>query len=366
MNTEYRFVQAVDTLSFRGNKLFGDSGTHGESSFPPNPSVLSGAFRSLIFVQNNDDLEAIPEDFSITEIYPAQENTQGEVEALLPIPADIWVTNKGAQILRLQPQEVDPHIQHSQHQNLPMMPILRQSKQTKPENGWLLNQQGISAYLQGEELTRMHLTHQNELWSTEPRIGIGLNNTSRTADDGKLFTVEHAVPRQTEHNNTVGLIVGISGSNTTLPHDGFIRLGGDGRAASFIKTSAPTVPRIPQGSSFKIVLLTPGLFEKGWLPTGVTEKDREFWLNLQGIKARLVCASVSRAEIISGWDMEKWQPKMAEQGAPAGCVYWFDQFEGDSSLLENLANTGLWPENLDISTKTRKTEGYNRLLISAW
>ena len=369
MSIEYRFVQAVDTVSIRGNKLFGDAGSHGESNFPPRPSVLSGAFRSVLWANNGGDTQAILQSpFSITGIFPARQDQQGKVEIFLPLPADLLVGDEGKTVRKLVPQELDNSILHSQISRLPMIPILKQSKQAKPESGWLLNQTGITAYLQGEKLSHNHLTKQADLWVKESRIGIGLNHDSRTADDGKLFTVEHTVLTQTETTkSTAGLLVGISGCGETLPQEGFIRLGGDGRTAQFSTPVAAPAPHMLKADKFKLVLLTPGLFTAGWLPDGVVEENGKYWLKLDGFKARLACAAVSRAEVVSGWDLMKWEPKAAERVAPAGSVYWFDQAEGDHAALDKLVTQGLWADALDNdANKSRWAEGYNRVLLAAW
>ena len=46
MTIQYRFIQPLDILNFRGNKSFGDAGEHGESQMPPRPSIFAGALRS--------------------------------------------------------------------------------------------------------------------------------------------------------------------------------------------------------------------------------------------------------------------------------------------------------------------------------
>lgn len=41
--TAYRFLEPLDVLFLRGNKLFGDPGSYGASLVPPWPSVAAGA-----------------------------------------------------------------------------------------------------------------------------------------------------------------------------------------------------------------------------------------------------------------------------------------------------------------------------------
>ena len=52
------FIEPVDVLFLRGNKLFGDPGSFGESLVPPWPSVVAGAVRSALLAARGYDLAA--------------------------------------------------------------------------------------------------------------------------------------------------------------------------------------------------------------------------------------------------------------------------------------------------------------------
>jgi len=56
--TEYRFIEPLDVLYLRGNKLFGDAGSYGEALIPPWPSLAAGAFRSRMLADHGTDLTA--------------------------------------------------------------------------------------------------------------------------------------------------------------------------------------------------------------------------------------------------------------------------------------------------------------------
>lgn len=373
----WRFVQPVDTLSLRGNKLFGAAGDFGESGFPPKPSVLAGALRSLLLAQAGNQIEgfaqgqrlqdteldrilgipAEPGAFALRGVFPASKGADGQVNLLLPLPADLLVFDAGQTLRALEPQALPPGIQASTPEGLPQVAILRQSEAAKPEGGWLLNQAGVGAYLAGQPIKPEHLVRQSNLWAREPRVGIGLSRASRTAEDGKLFTVEHTVPRQPEHNGlTVGLAVAVDGVGDRLPPSGTLRLGGDGRAARLAAMPSPAWPSpletIRQTGRFKLTLTSPGLFAEGWHPTLP-----------DGLAAQLVCAAVPRFEVISGWDLAAWAPKDAERAVPAGSVYWFVDFTGDPGKLAEWVAGGLWTHNAD---QTRRAEGFNNALLAAW
>ncbi len=375
--TVWRFVQPVDTLSLRGNKLFGAAGDYGESGFPPKPSVLAGALRSLLLTQAAGKMEsfaagqqlqdealnrilgtpAAPGTFALRGVFPATRDADGKVCLLLPLPADVLVFDEGKTVRALKPQRLPAGVLASKPEGLAQVSILRQPEAAKPEGGWLLNEAGIAAYLAGEAIGPQHLVAQSTLWGREARVGIALSRTSRTVEEGKLFTVEHTVPRQPEHGGpAVGLAVAVAGVEERLPSSGTLRLGGDGRAAALCSMPAPTWPSpleaIQRTGRFKLMLTTPGIFPAGWRPSLP-----------EGLTAQLVCAAVPRFEVVSGWDLATWAPKDAERVVPAGAVYWFEGFAGDPGKLAEWVAGGLWGENPD---RQRRAEGFNNALLAAW
>ncbi len=103
----------------------------------------------------------------------------------------------------------------------------------------------------------------------------------------------------------------------------------------------------------------------GWLPTGITQAaDGSLRFDLHGVRGKLVCAAVPRAEVVSGWDLAKWQPKAAHRAAPAGSVYWLEDLDATAEALRKLAEYGLWPNAAENSP--RRAEGFNRVAVAAW
>lgn len=61
----------------------------------------------------------------------------------------------------------------------------------KPESGNWLTAAGMSAYLRGVALDRdRHLVPSAKLWQTDSRLGIALNPTRRSAEEGRIYTTE--------------------------------------------------------------------------------------------------------------------------------------------------------------------------------
>ena len=78
----------------------------------------------------------------------------------------------------------------------------------------------------------------------------------------------------------------------------------------------------------------------------------------------MVCAAVPRAEVVSGFDLARWQPKTAQRAVSAGSVYWIEGLEADAAALGKLAEHGLWPESVD--NPSRRAEGFNRVTVAAF
>ena len=232
-----------------------------------------------------------------------------------------------------------------------------------------------------------------KMHTRDPRLGIGLDNDSGTVEMGLIYTTEgHAFSPPTQPPpsgpqwgegggfSETGFLIGIEGAEGLLSESGFLRLGGDGRAAHYrrVEWQPPALPleAIARTGRFRLILLTAGLFSSafasgkghdatalGWLPTGVARAGEDYLLRSAGCTARLMCAAVPRREIVSGWDLFRWKPKDALRAAPAGSVYWFEDFEGDPGKLARWVESGLWGDN---AGQQRCAEGYNLASLAAW
>lgn len=374
--THYRFLEPLDVLFLRGNKLFGDPGSYGESLIPPWPSVAAGAIRSRMLADEGVDLAryargeivhptlGTPDDpgsFAVTDFQLARR--QGaQVQALHALPADLVVTLPGGgtvpEVKRSRPQRLAEGLCSSAPTTA--LPVLAEDQRAKSMGGYWLNPVGWQRYLAGAGLQASeHLVHARDLWKIDERVGIGLNAEHGRADDGKLFTVQAIALA-----SGVGFLAAISGA--VPPGDGMVRFGGDGRAAALQSVAgyAPGEPdygAITRSGRCRVVLTSPGVFASGWTLPGVDEDQA--W-QLGGVRGRLVCASVPRAEIISGWDLARWQPKPAQRVAPTGAVYWIDQLQASPETLRALADSGLWfPAD---QTPARRAEGFNRFAFGEW
>lgn len=377
------FLEPLDVLFLRGNKLFGDPGSYGESLVPPWPSVAAGALRSRLLADAGVDLAAFargevkhpelgtpdaPGDFAVTAFHLARRGKGGDVELLVALPADLVVSagdDGGREIRALKPTIVGADAIASSA-TLPRLPVLAETTRGKLASGFWLTEAGWRAYLAGRIPTPGHLVSSAELWSHDERVGVGLEPETRRAADGRLFSAQAVAMRP-----GVGFLATIRGAKP--PQSGSIRFGGDGRAAAIRpidrKLPEPDYAALAQSRCLvRLVLTAPGLFEGGWLPTGVQPGNRRadgaLRFELHDVRGWIVCAAVPRAETISGWDLARWQPKPAQRVAPTGSVYWLELDEDlREEALRNLAERGLWGDPCEDAS--RRAEGFNRFTFAA-
>ena len=375
----WHFIEPADVLFLRGNKLFGDPGSYGESQIPPWPSAAAGAIRASLLARDGIDFQrfargeedargeeshpavgtpAQPGSFRVTSFGLAR-RVDGRMERVWPLPADLIASRKAGEevsITRLKPQAVAEGI-HSSFP-LPELPILTQAERAKPASGYWLTDRGWKRYLDGETPTQDDLIETTKLWQADERVGVGLDPAQRRVDDGKLFSLQGA-----DFCKNVGFAVAVDGAD--LPEEDLLRFGGDGRGARLLGTEyqppQASLDELTAAGRARIVLTTPGLFPDGWRLPGMAEDGR---FELMGVHGRVVAAAISRAEVVSGWDLARRRPKTARLAAPAGSLYWIEDLRATPEQLGKLADHGLWPaEGYDAQ---RRAEGFNRFEWGAW
>ena len=398
MATTHLFIEPIDTLFLRGNRLFGDPGSFGDALVPPWPSVAAGALRSALLVDHGHDTvrfgrgevsddpvlgtPARPGSFLITRFQLARRAGNGAVEPLYGLPADLSVTRRAAGNGRDEGREIrsiTPYAPEGVRASATTasLAMLAEPRRSKPVSGLWLAAEGWRQYLDGRKVDHVHLVPSNDLWRLDTRIGIALDPLKRRASDGALFTSQGIVFRKREHDRNdgapdtgvgwnVGFLAGVSGA--ALPEALTLRFGGDGRAAEAtrIDVHSPETDYdgIAAAHRCRLILTTPGLFQGGWKPTGVTGDGRDLHFDLHGVRARVVCAAVPRSQVVSGFDLAKRRPKPAQRVAPAGSVYWLDELDATPDALRNLAAHGLWLDRGE--NVTRRAEGFNRFTFGAY
>lgn len=375
MNTV--FIEPLDVLVLRGNKLFADAGSHGEALMPPWPSVAAGALRSRMLADAGIDAArfaagkatlppelaaslgsvAAPGAFRVAHFGLARNTGNHDaprLDVLLPLPADISIAQDDSATL-LRPTALHPALASSHP--LPLTPTLCQPEAGKPKGGAWITTTGIAVWQCGDAPAKAkgHWLTTSELWTLDPRLGIALEAGKGTVADGQLYTSEAiALARG------VGFVAHVAGASGLLPQAGLLRFGGDGHAARVCPADCdlPTVDPAALASEgrFRLMLTSPGLFPQGWRLPGTDEQGR--W-HFYGASARVASAAVSRLETISGWDVARHQPKAALRAVPTGSVYWLDDFRGSPEALARLQQEGL-----PLDDPARRAEGFNACLLA--
>ncbi len=409
MSATQHFIQPVDVLFLRGNKLFGDPGSFGESHVPPWPSVAAGALRSALLVHKGIDpvqfargQQAVPElgtpqepgPFTLTAFHLARLKGTPEgksidlnsIEPLFQVPADLFIRKSGndnkpdgtLQAQTLRPCRLSAGIHCSNA--TPLLPVLPEQERGKPAPGFWLNTEGWKKHLAGETIDPdEHLVCRSHLWKMDMRVGVGLDGERRRALDGALFSTQGVVMRQNGHcgekrcrepQGDTGFAVGFLAETVGagFPEEFPLRLGGDGRAAIAHRVQfsfpQPDYEETCRNRRCRLILTSPGIFPQGWLPAGTTRLDTGLQFDLHGVRGKLVCAAVPRALVVSGFDIARWAPKPAQRAVPCGSVYWLQDLEATPEALSRLVRKGLWADQEEDST--RRAEGYNRLTLASY
>ena len=204
----------------------------------------------------------------------------------------------------------------------------------------------------------------------DSRMHVQINSDSQTAETGALFQttglsfthVAAAKRDETQLSKARRLALAVDTDAALNADWGF--LGGERRVARWQKPTNTHLPDCPQTvrdaikktGHARIILLTPAIFEKGFLPT---------WLlsGISGITVSVKAAAVNRYQTVSGWDYEKMRPKPTRRLAPAGSVY-FVELDGDESAIDQFINA-VWMHNISDEEKDRR-DGFGLAVLGIW
>lgn len=405
------FIRPADVLLFRDGRPFAE-GDRAEGMFPPAPVAFYGALRAAALAQHgvrfhsrrlhvlpdaSPDLDAawgldratgLPKadlgDATLTYFALAHNGKKG-LEPLFPRPADVLKLKEGSTApgapdwLRVIPTAF-PGPVHPQT-NTPVANLLWQHRDERAryeDKTVFVTQDALAKYLatgypptlfehpaaegyKGEEAELLR-----KPFVAEPRTSVQIRDDVQRAEDGMLYTVTFTRP-----NQDVGFAVRLKHTTILDAPRGWLRLGGEARAACYESCTIPAFPdehrktirkKIEATRRCTLVLVTPAPFEQGWLPNDI---DANGTGKLGGCAVRLVGAALGRFETLGGWDLVRNRPRLARRAVPAGSVYFFDEVDNNAvdalfdacfgkSILKNendkklglgLAYLGTWDPN---------------------
>ncbi len=317
-------IRPLDTLFFRDGKPFSrGEETWADGTFPPYPSTLFGALRTWYIAHHPAPFskEAIEQSAKIT-ITDIGYSLCGKV--YLPMPLDL-VAPKGEdeRVIHLKPAEIGGVVSNYPCSMLLLPP---EEEQVEEITQGLMTQVDLETYLYSTKKD-FSVKKLEDFLKTEPKIGIGRDDTTLTASDALLYRVgmRRAVDLE------IVADVQLPDGTVFLPQQAFIiKLGAENKVAEVrpFRYSLGIDPAeiTLNGGRFKLYLATPAIFDGGWKPD----------LSRHGIQAELVAAAVGKPLSIGGFDMEKGAPKTMYKAVPAGSVYFYETSESLETVKERL------------------------------
>jgi CRISPR-associated protein Cmr3 len=194
---------------------------------------------------------------------------------------------------------------------------------------------------------------------------VNIQPGSQTAAEGALFQTRGLEFTLGDGRERLALAVITDASISR----GISSLGGERRTVSWRQCSAalPACPReirqeIVRSRSCRVVLVTPGCFERGWLPGWLIEERH-------GVKPHLRGAAVQRPQVVSGWDFsratatENGRPKPSRRLAASGTVFFL-------SLVGDETATGRWVDETWMSCASDdpqdRLDGFGLTVLGTW
>ncbi|NLZ45863.1 MAG: type III-B CRISPR module-associated protein Cmr3 [Clostridiales bacterium] len=319
----YRF-DAIDTFFFRSSLPF-DIGAENsvECIFPPLPSVYTGALRSCT-LKNYSDRHDLNKKLKV-----GLNGIMMNGEPLFPVPRDLNMKSESDRKFAY------PSFEKNDISSYPLEFLYCESEMKKeniiPEGAYI-KKVDLMRYLNVKNLN-CEMISKEKLFKTEYRTGVQIENTERTAEDKKLYTITQIHP-----NDDVSVYAqtqGISVSDGTI-----VKFGGESKSAiiNSMEDSLDMDIRLDDNEKFfKLYLATPAIFKNGWIPWWIkNDMTGIFKYKNKSVKIKLLCASIGRYTPVGGfgtyWDEKekclKSYPKKMHYAVPAGSVYYFSIEEG--------------------------------------
>lgn len=375
---QFYWINALSPLVFRSGKPFGAQSDTEDIIFPL-PSAAAGLIRTVWAQQqhgfdghfNDEVLRQKSVNGLFLAKHQANSTSSGEIELFVPKPSDaIYLKNKATEkieLIRLSPVAFPENsgcdLPHSD-----LLPVqMEKDTKSKPQGGkqfWALKD--WLAWQNGNQLSFEEIDARGvNLPSPEVRTHVAIDGDSLAGQDGLLFQTaayDFANQRRGHHqgweDSRLGFVIA---SAETLQND-TVRFGGEGRLSRLeqVKIDMPSETSIPT-DGLKITLLTPAIFEQGWLPAWVDKDSLEGKLPNTNITVKLKAAAIDRWQPVSGWDLAKHKPKATRKAVSAGSVYWFEIKGGD--VVNELGNIHLQAISDD---EQDKRDGFGIAAVASW
>ena len=353
---KYLRLTPLSPLIARDSRPFGaGQGNRVRSMDWISPSVIAGAVRTAVW-KANDTLT--PEQLKTIEVCGGFPVLNERIYLPRPLDALIRKTDKATgttDVLRIRPMSGSAGVQMPHADLVPSAPVGMPEEDFKPESGdafWPLATMAQWLGCDDDQSVSMKIDGLPTP-AKEDRTNVTILPESGAAEDSKLFTTTGLdFVRKPKEGASEGRLsqmrIGVRvnfGDHVPLPERLLVPLGGERRLAEVRATEADKgFWEVPQSLSWegkkglRMVLATPAIFEKGWLPGWLWEKDGNLIGTIpgSGVSVRLISAVVGRWKPLSGWSYEKGRngPKALRRMVPAGSVYFFEVLKGGEGIAD--------------------------------
>lgn len=421
MSTTYLSITAHDPIIARDGRPFGiGQGIRMRSLDWPYPSVLAGSLRTMLGKMNGgfsgEGVNNLLKD--LLDIRIAGPLPLRDTQLYLPIPKDVLAKKNGkkTEAIPLRPAKLrDGEV--CDFPNSRLLPAMipeknddRDDDNFKPENlpafwsmkkmtEWLINPMGSNFILcrdskeKGDDQDNgCNGKEKTEFWDNDPdfldsperderiHTGIDAKTGAAAVEEGLLFMSAGLDMSTTEKGGSIRLAARIEADNAFKEIIGKLNeihpFGGERRIVHWSRADEPIgwkcPPEIPskleglKSGKIRMVLTTPAIFLKGWLPGWLDSET------LEGIppgakdnqKLKLVSACTDRWKPISGWSAEAKSrgPKAIRRMVPAGSVYFFEAESAEAA--HDLAKSH-WLESVCDVEQDRK-DGFGLVVWGVW
>ncbi|KLU60942.1 CRISPR-associated protein [Peptococcaceae bacterium CEB3] len=352
-------LEALDPLFFRDGKPFAmGEDFWAEGVFPPFPSVFYGALRTAFFAENPALLPAAGSDTDPTRSLRIRSILLMNGETIyFPCPLDLVKDKEETEDKRAYPLQLSPAAECSSYK-LPFALAVPEGLEAETLSGALLERMTFGDYLSGSwEAQPYRLV--SEFVTEEPKVGIAIDRLRRHAEEHKLYRIgmKRLAPDRTKGAAAEETSFLLDYEGLQLPEKGFIRLGGEGKVASYERVDRVWIPQPPllKEKRFKLYVLTPAVLTNGWLPEWLDE--RGLTGNYQGLSLRLLSAAIDKYVPVGGFNIKENRPKPMRRAVPAGSVYYFELLAGDLERVPEVFHY----QPLEDNAYSR--EGFGRVLL---
>ena len=371
------YFDPVDTLFFRDGRPYhrGELSQAGVASlFPPYPATLVGAIRAAcartmgwaggdwnprIRSRLGDRGDLGPLRFRgpvVVRFAPGKD--KDTVECVFPAPANLIGSSARSgttpeKLALLAPGPATTQCDLGSNVRLPTTAATHEGAKLLRESGWWITAAGLHAVLRNDPPSAGDLVHRRELWELEPRVGIARNETTRTTDEGAMYSPAHV-----RLHRGVALAMEAEG----VPQESFTALpsqphpvGGEARACWLRRCAEPLpLPAQPgfgplgKTIRYTATLLTPADTEK---PPRPGERD------FAGLPGRVEAACLPRPEMIGGWDSQEAAPLALQPHLAAGSVLFLEAARETAGRIAALHGAAIG---------RRTAWGYGLTVIGRW